>query len=75
IVDLLHPTTIASRIITFHIYLFHYKDSRLSPPRESNMYLNFCKWFLHVLETTIITLFFQAQDGQRSKMENGQFMG
>ena len=41
IVDILHETTIAVSIVTFHIDLPH-PDSFLLPPPESNMFLNFC---------------------------------
>lgn len=41
VAELLHTATIPPAVITFYIYLLQF-DSSVSPPRESNMFLNLC---------------------------------
>ena len=41
VAELLHTATIPPVVITFYIYLLQL-DSPVSPPRESNMFLNLC---------------------------------
>ena len=41
VINTLHEATIAASVITFYIDLLH-SVSPSSPPRESNMFLNFC---------------------------------
>lgn len=41
VIDALHASTTTAPVVTIYIDLFHLA-SPFSPPRESNMYLNFC---------------------------------
>ena len=45
IIDVLHETTIAVSVATFYIDLLHLTPL-FSPPRESNMFLNFCNFYI-----------------------------